>query len=53
MQAKERVKGKKRRKESKKKIKEDIMKEKIMRVEVTGILKCRPTGKYRYMQNIS
>lgn len=52
-QAKERGKGIKCRKGSKKKVKEDLKKGEMMGFEVAGILKFRPTDKYRDMQNKS
>jgi hypothetical protein len=53
MQTKERGKGIKRRKGSKNKIRKDLKNGEMMGVEVTNILKFRPTGEYRDMQNKS
>jgi len=53
MQAKEREKEIKRRKGNKSKIRKDLMNGEMMGVEVTGVLKFRPAGEYRDLQNKS
>jgi hypothetical protein len=53
MQAKERGKGMKRRKASKNKIRKDLMNGGMTEDEMTGILKFRPAGENRDMQNKS
>jgi hypothetical protein len=53
MQPKERGKGIKRWQGSKNKIRKDLMNGEMMAVEVTVILKFRPAGEYRDMQNKS